>query len=96
MNRRRVVIVGAGVIGLSTAVHLSEKFGDRLHITIVSDKFSPDTTADEAGTLMIPLDWNSNDAATSSRSGKQVEQWAKVTFHRYVVQFGTGLLCTSN
>ena len=83
-DRYRVVVVGAGVVGLSTALHLLERFGGKLQVTIVSDHFSPDTTADKAGTLIMPLDWNSHDAATSSQTGEQktIQRWAEVTYHR--------------
>ena len=79
-----MVVVGAGVIGLSTAVHLSERFGDALEVTIVADKFSPDTTADQAGTILLPVDWNADDVANTSQKKKnrRIEQWAETTFQR--------------
>lgn len=50
-----VVVVGAGVIGLSTALHLLERFAPgTLDLTVVSDKFSPDTTSNKAGALIFP------------------------------------------
>lgn len=85
MSRCRVVVVGAGVVGLSTAVHLSERLRDEVQVTVVADKFSPDTTADQAGTILLPLDWNSEDAATVSQNQKQsnIQRWAEVTLQRY-------------
>ena len=82
--RRRVVVVGAGVIGLSTAVHLSERFGDSLEVTVVAEKFSPNTTADQAGTILLPIDWNAGDVASASQKEKnmRIERWAETTFHR--------------
>ena len=52
----RVCVVGAGIIGLSTAVVLSEsRVNDRrVDVTLVSDKFSPDTTADGSGGFWEP------------------------------------------
>jgi len=44
----RVVVVGAGVIGLSSALILAEA-GYKVHL--IADKFSPDTTSDGAGAL---------------------------------------------
>ena len=50
-----VVVVGAGVIGLSTALHLLERFSrGTLDLTVVSDKFSPDITSNKAAALIFP------------------------------------------
>jgi glycine/D-amino acid oxidase-like deaminating enzyme len=49
-----VVIVGAGVIGLSTAAHLLERFPGKLDLTVVSDKFSPNLTSNKAGAIIVP------------------------------------------
>ena len=78
------MIVGAGVMGLSTAVYLQEQFGDALDVTLVADKFSPDTTADQAGTIFLPIDWNADDVASTSQKGDsgRVQQWAEITFQR--------------
>ena len=82
--RRCVVVVGAGVIGLSAAVHLCERFGDALDITLVADKFSPDTTGDKAGMLIYPADWNQTDSLLSeSEEQKTSLRWATETFKRY-------------
>ena len=80
----RVVVVGAGVVGLSTAVHLCEKLGGQVEVTVMADRFSPDTTADQAGTILMPIDWNSEDAASASQNQKQAQtqRWAELTFQR--------------
>lgn len=52
-QRPRVVVVGAGVIGLSTAVCLAETFGQQLDITVVAEHFSPDTTSDRSGANFV-------------------------------------------
>lgn len=72
------------MIGLSTAVHLCERFGDALDVTLVADKFSPDTTADQAGTIFLPIDWNTRDIADASQKGesKRTQRWAETTFQR--------------
>ena len=49
----QVAVVGAGVIGLSTALHLLERFPGELDITIVSDKFSPNITSNRAGAIIL-------------------------------------------
>jgi L-2-hydroxyglutarate oxidase LhgO len=44
----KIAVIGAGVIGLSVATVLQEKFPS-LPITLFADKFSPGTTSDGAG-----------------------------------------------
>lgn len=71
-----VSVVGAGVIGLSTALHLLERFPDTLDLTVVSDKFSPNTTSNKAGALIFPANnqgttqFYADREATSESTGK--------------------------
>ena len=48
-----VCVIGAGVIELSTAVRIQESL-EGVRITLVADKFSPDTTSDGAGGIWRP------------------------------------------
>ncbi len=50
----RIGVVGAGVIGLSTAVKLQETYGDKCQVTIVADKFFQETTSYGAGGIFKP------------------------------------------
>lgn len=78
----KVVIVGAGVIGLSCAYYLKEKFGNALSVTVIAEKFSPSTTSDKAGGFILPVDFgpSPHDANYNAR----VKQWAVDTFkHLY-------------
>ena len=83
------MVVGAGVVGLSVAVNLCERFAERVNVTVVAEDFSPLTTGDKAGMLMYPTDWNDSDSLVSGKSSPTVEQeqslrWAKTTFNKYV------------
>ncbi len=49
----RIAVVGAGVIGLSVGLCLLETYKKQLDVTIVAEKFSPDTTSDHAGAIFI-------------------------------------------
>ncbi len=49
----RVAIVGAGVIGLSVGLCLLEQYSKEVDVTIMADKFSPETTSDSAGGIII-------------------------------------------
>ncbi|XP_026157215.1 D-aspartate oxidase [Mastacembelus armatus] len=53
MNRVRVVVVGAGVIGFSTAVCITEAL-PFCSVTLLAEKFSPDTTSDVAAGILFP------------------------------------------
>ena len=47
-DRLKVCVIGAGVIGLSSAVRIQEKIPN-VDITIMADKFSPYTCSDGSG-----------------------------------------------
>ena len=54
-GKRKVCVVGAGIIGLSVATHLLEEYLEQLDVTVVADKFTPNTDAsDKTGGLIIP------------------------------------------
>lgn len=61
LNNRKIVILGAGIVGLTSATRLIENFEkvnnqNALDITIISDNFDLDTTSDGAGGLFRPDD----------------------------------------
>lgn len=47
----RVAVVGAGVVGLSTAVCVAEAL-PLCSVTLLADRFSPDTTSDGAAGIL--------------------------------------------
>ncbi len=49
----RIVVVGAGVIGLSTAYNILTELLDT-EVTVIAEKFSPNTTSDVAAGIWIP------------------------------------------
>ena len=51
--RWRVCVVGAGVVGLATAWEIMETIPGA-EVTVIADKFSPDTTSDGAGGFWMP------------------------------------------
>ena len=54
---KNVCVIGAGVIGLSTAYCLS-KCNANLKVTLISDKFSPHTTGDGAAGKWDPSNYH--------------------------------------
>ena len=49
----RIAVIGAGIIGLSTAVNLQAALPSA-HVTIIADKFGRDTTSDGAAGSFRP------------------------------------------
>ena len=45
MSKPKICVVGAGVIGLSSAIQILEKYPN-VDLTVVAEKFSPNTTSD--------------------------------------------------
>ncbi len=84
---QNVCVVGAGIIGLSVATHLLEAYPNHFHVTVVADRFTPDTTAsDRTGGLFIPPSacFPCPDVVTAKR-------WVSGTlkrFERLVDEFG--------
>ncbi|XP_057621208.1 D-amino-acid oxidase isoform X2 [Chionomys nivalis] len=70
----RVVVIGAGVIGLSTALCIHERFhpAQPLHLKVYADRFTPFTTSDVAAGLWQPY--------LSDSSNPQEAEWGQQTF----------------
>lgn len=56
MKRVKVAVVGAGVVGLSTAVCIAETL-PYCSVTLISEKFSPHTTSDGAAGILLPKEF---------------------------------------
>nr|XP_033794769.1 D-aspartate oxidase [Geotrypetes seraphini] len=53
MPARRVAVIGGGLVGFSTAVCIS-KCLPQCSVTVIADKFTPNTTSDVAAGILIP------------------------------------------
>lgn len=53
MDRVRVGVIGAGVVGLSTALCVAETLPN-CSVTVIAEKFSPHTTSDVAAGILSP------------------------------------------
>ena len=77
-SKVNVVVLGAGVIGLSAATLLRERFpDDRLSVTIVAEKFSPHTTSDKSGGFLEGYD---EDFKPKDRD--RARRWISATYKR--------------
>ncbi|XP_011407417.1 PREDICTED: D-aspartate oxidase-like [Amphimedon queenslandica] len=79
---RKVVVIGAGVIGLSVATHLLEKYKEDITVTIIADKFSPNTISSDksGGWIFPPL---SSAKTISPDNPDRVTKWVKGTFEKF-------------
>ena len=80
----RIAVVGAGIAGLSTA-HLLIQSPYKPLVTILADKFSPNTTTDLAGAIIWPLEGNIGSSDTRR------EGWIRLTFQHLYSLFSSPL-----
>ena len=79
----KVAVVGAGVVGLSTAYCIAEKFLDAgVSVTVIADKFSPNTTSDKAGAFAQP-------AVVLPKKSECDAQWTLDTFNHFYSLYNT-------
>lgn len=50
----QIAVIGAGIIGLTTAVEIQEKFRSTISVTIFAENVSPNTTGDVSAGLWTP------------------------------------------
>ena len=51
----KIAVIGAGVVGLSSAVQIAEQyFKQDVQVTVISEAFSPNTTGDGSAGLWGP------------------------------------------
>ena len=58
MGDTRVCVIGAGIIGLSSAVLIQSKLADAgvaAEVTLMAETFSPETTSDKSGGIWEPF-----------------------------------------
>ena len=86
LSKPRVAVVGAGVIGLSIATHLAETYGRRLDVTVMADRFTPNTTSDGAGGIFTPYT-----VGFSEEGARKLQRWATETFHYLTKMYASGM-----
>jgi glycine/D-amino acid oxidase-like deaminating enzyme len=77
----RVIIVGGGIIGLTTACTLLKEYAssDNLKLTIISDTFSPETTGDVSAGFWEPYGMNLDD--------QRILDWARYTYYIFMSEY---------
>lgn len=70
MVNAKIAVVGGGLIGLSTAVFISESISN-CSVTVIADRFTPNTTSDVAAGMLIPHvypgEWNIHATVQSAK-----------------------------
>ena len=78
-SKTKVTVVGAGVIGLTSAWRLKQRFQDAVDVEIVAEKIASDTTSEGAGGLWKPFALTGTDDALVNRWGKEgLEHYMKI------------------
>jgi glycine/D-amino acid oxidase-like deaminating enzyme len=77
----RVIIVGDGIIGLTTACTVLKEYAsmDNLQLTIIGEKFSPETTGDVSAGFWEPYGLNLND--------QHILDWARYTYDIFMAEY---------
>lgn len=80
-EKHHITIIGAGIIGLTTACTLLKEYGlnDNFELAIISKTFSPDTTGDLSAGYWEPYGIESID--------QRVLQWAGYTYDIFFSEF---------
>lgn len=77
----KIAVVGAGIIGCSVALHLCDSLDPKsVIIEILSEKFTPDTTSDAAGAILIPFDVTTNAAGSTNEEKGKIKRWTEEGF----------------
>ena len=86
-----VAVVGAGIIGCSVATWLLENLANDVKVTILSENFSPDTSAsDKSGGLVMPPNLDSGE---SPEYAARVKKWVRGTFTRLRTLYASPECC---
>jgi glycine/D-amino acid oxidase-like deaminating enzyme len=67
---KKVCVIGAGVVGLSTAFRLKEVFGSDIEVSVIADKFFNETTTYGCGGLWEPYQIAGTPDSVINRYGK--------------------------
>lgn len=53
-----VAVVGAGIVGLTTAFTIQKRLGSAVNVTVFAENFTPNTTSDVAAGVLSPYIWD--------------------------------------
>jgi len=76
-NRRRIAILGQGIVGLSCALKTYEEVGRDVQITVIADKPWQETTTVGSGGLWEPYE-------LSGTLDEKIFEWGKIAFDHFL------------
>ena len=82
----RVAIVGAGVTGLTAAVHLQDRFPGKLNLAVLADKFTPNTLSDRSLAVLLPTILTSE---SSINQAEDLKRWACISMNKFKLIFSS-------
>lgn len=84
VQKARVAVIGAGITGLSVSLCLAQQYRDRAEISVIAERYSPYTTSDSSGGLVIPSFSSYGTRERGKQAGEVVnerlQRWAYVTY----------------
>ncbi|KAL3873795.1 hypothetical protein ACJMK2_036880 [Sinanodonta woodiana] len=72
MKKQQICVIGAGVMGLSSALHIQDVCPES-DVTIIADKLSPNTTSDVSGGFWMPH-------LVGSTPPEKIRSWSQATW----------------
>jgi glycine/D-amino acid oxidase-like deaminating enzyme len=79
-KQKNICVIGAGTIGLTTAIRTIKEFGDNVNITIIADKFLDETTSYLSGGLWEPYEIKETPI-------EKVNDWAQYSFNYFTTLY---------
>ncbi|CAI5448126.1 unnamed protein product [Caenorhabditis angaria] len=70
----KIAVLGAGIIGVSSALAIQQICQKNVEVTIIAERFSPDTTSDVAAGLIEPF--------LAGSDVERVKEWTRLTIER--------------
>lgn len=82
----KVGVIGAGPVGLSSAIQIAEKYKSAVNVTILTDDITPNTTGDGSAGL-----WTVYFIVGPGNDKKKLCEWGQASFAEYHRLWKTGL-----
>ncbi|XP_067651402.1 D-aspartate oxidase-like [Haliotis asinina] len=86
----RVVVIGAGVVGISTAINVQELMPGS-HVTIVAEYFNQDTTSVGAGAWIVPYAPGVDDSTQRRWSRSSMDHFTKLAVSEESAESGASI-----
>lgn len=82
----KVAVIGAGIVGVSSAIQIAEKYKNNVNVTIVTDSITPNTTGDGSAGL-----WTAYFIIGPANDREKLCEWGQASFTEYHRLWKSGL-----